>query len=487
MTRARVATSLAALLVAAALARPARAQEPAGGARAAARRFEPREFRPARAEEHTLSGGVRVLYLRDRSLPLVNVYARFRGGFSNFPREHYAAATALPALVRSGGTRSLAPDSLESLLERYAIATSVGTGGGSSFATVNTLTRNLDVGLELLGDMLRSPRFDSARVEVWRGQELESVRRRLDDPGRLAFSEFNRLLFGDHPIGWEMEPADLDPEDLARERLEWLHERIFCPGNLLLGVTGDVSWEEMEPRLERLLAGWEPCAEPLPRPPRPAVRTEPGVFLIRRPLEQSTVVMAHVAEVRQADTPDYFASRIGASIAGSGGLSSRLMARLRTERGYAYSASALWTAPVDYQGLVGAITQTKSERTVAAIRLMMSTLDEMTEAPPTQDEVQRTIDEAVNGFVFNFESPALIVSRQMAYRASRLPDDWLERYLAGIQEVEPEDVRRVFREHVHTERMVILVVGDPDKMDEPLSALGPVTELDLPDPAAAPE
>ena len=483
MTRAVTPALLCAGVIALAAA-PAHAQQPAGGRAAAlALRFAPLAFNPPRAEEHTLSNGVRVLFLEDRALPLVNVYARFRGGSSNFPRAYYAAATALPALVRSGGTRALPPDSLEALLERYAISTSVGTGGGSSFATLNTLTRNLDVGLELLGAMLREPRFDSARVEVWRGQELESVRRRLDDPGRLAFSEFNRLLFGDHPIGWEMEPADLEPADLAHDRLEWLHARVFCPGNLLLGVTGDVSWAEIAPRLERLLAGWRGCAEPLARPPRPDVRTEAGVFVIPRPLDQSTVVMAHVVDVRQRDDPDYFASRIGTSIVGSGGLSSRLMSRLRTERGYAYSASALWTAPVDYQGLVGAVTQTKSDRTVAAIRLMLATLGEMTEAPPADDEVERTVEEIVNGFVFNFESASQIVARQMAYRASRLPEDWLERYLAGIQDVDADDVHRVFREHVHPERMVILVVGDPAKMDEPLAALGPVTVLEIADPA----
>ena len=73
---------------------------------------------------------------------------------------------------------------------------------------------------------------------------------------------------------------------------------------------------------------------------------------------------------------------------------------------------------------------------------------------------------------------------QLLHRASRLPDDWLERYLEGIQEVGPEDVQRVYREHVHPERMVILVVGDPGKMDEPLAALGPVTVLEVEEPAA---
>ena len=32
-----------------------------------------------------------------------------------------------------------------------------------------------------------------------------------DDPQRLAFAEFNRLLYGDHPVGWEMKAEDLGP------------------------------------------------------------------------------------------------------------------------------------------------------------------------------------------------------------------------------------------------------------------------------------
>ena len=81
---------------------------------------------------------------------------------------------------------------------------------------MNTLTHHLDVALDLLGDMLKHPRFDSALVEVWRGRQLEGVRRNNDDPGRLAFTAFNRLMFGDHPIGWEMDATDLEPEDPSR-------------------------------------------------------------------------------------------------------------------------------------------------------------------------------------------------------------------------------------------------------------------------------
>jgi zinc protease len=101
----------------------------------------------------------------------------------------------------------------------------------------------------------------------------------------------------------------------------------------------------------------------------------------------------------------------------------------------------------------------------------------MSREPPTDDEVQRTVEETTNGFVFNFETPAQIVSRATLYRIDDLPVDWLDRYLEGIQGISAADVHEAFRAHVHAERMVILVIGDPESFDEPLDVLGPVTVL----------
>jgi predicted Zn-dependent peptidase len=471
------------LAVAALLGCGARRAEPGaptpGRDAALALDFPALDFQPPQPELHTLPGGIEVLHLEDGTLPLVTVLARFEGGYGRFPRDYYAAGLALPTLLRSGGTRSLTPDSLDVLLERYALQTSFGSGGGSVTSNVNTLSEQLGRALEIWGEMLKEPRFDSARAEVWRGQELESVLRRRDDPGRLAVSQFNNLMYGDHPVGWEMSPDDLEPEDLSPEQLSWLHRRIVCPDNLLLGVTGDVSWDEIEPLLVELLRDWPPCEDALPPIPLPRIRQEGGVFLIPRPIEQSTVVLAHTSDVRQGDTREYFASRIGNAILGAGGFSSRLLTRLRTEEGYAYSASSLWTTPREAQGLVGALTQTRSGTTVAATRLLLEVFEEMRTSPPDPEEVRAAIDEAVNGFVFNFESPTQVVFRQMLYRAEGLPPEWLEAYLAGIQGLEPSDILDVFRRELRPDDMTILVVGNPAAFDEPLEVLGPVTVIDI--------
>jgi len=450
-----------------------------GRAAAESLRFDDIRFDPPEAEMHEV-GGVPVLFIEDHSVPLVSVFASFKGGYARFPRSHYAAATALPSLLRYGGTLTLPPDSVDEILEHYAIQTSFGTGGEAVVASLNTLTEHLPLALRLWAELLREPGFDEDQVAVWRGRAVEQIRRRPDNPQTLAFSEFNRLLYGDHPIGWEMDLGDLGPESLTGDRLREIHGRIVCPGQMVIGASGDVSWPELEAQLEVILSDWPRCGDELPRSPLPDIRREAGVFLIPRDLEQSVIVMAHPTAVRLSENAEYYAAQIGNSILGSGGFSSRLLARVRTEEGYAYSASSLWTMPRRYDGLLGAITRTRPENTVPAIRAILETMEDMAAAPPTSDEVRTGVDRIVNGFVFNFETPAQIVSRRMFYLAQDLPSDWLERYLGGVQGVTPASIHRVFEENLRPEAMTILVVGDPERIGrEGLESLGPITVLDL--------
>lgn len=465
------------LLAIALAALPAAAQVTDTRTAAGRLRFPELRFEPPEPEIHKVEG-VRVLFLEDRTVPLVNVMARFEGGYGLFPRDMYAAGTALPALLRYGGTVALSPDSLDERLEYYALQSTFGGGGESVFASMNTLSEHLPETLNLWTSMLRTPRFDTAELEIWRGRELDAVRRQPDDPQRLAFSEFNRLLYGDHPVGWEMRAEDLSPAVLNIDNLRRLQARILCRDNLLLGVTGDVSWGDMEALLTPVLKGWPKCARPLPEAPPPHIRDQGGVFVIARPLEQSVLVMAQPTSVTLGDG-DYFAAQIGNTILGAGGFSSRLVARVRTEEGYAYSAASLWTTPRRYEGLLGVVTRTRPENAAPTLRLILDVLNGMRDAAPQRDEVDTAVDQIANGFVFNFETTAQIIARRMSFLAQDLPDDWLEDYLRGVQGVTPESVLAVFRKHLHPERMTILVVGDPARMDmQALAALGPVTMLE---------
>lgn len=466
------------LLVGGAAITPLHAQAPHGRSVIESLRYDSLDFPQPEVDRYEIAG-VPIVVLEDRSLPMLSVYAYVRGGYGLFGRGQYAAASALPALLRYGGTEERSAREIDEFLEYHALQTSFGSAGGSVTSSMNTLTRHLRPALEVWSEMLARPAFEAAEVEAWRARQLESVLRRVDDPGRLAFSEMNRLLYGDHPIGWEMTAEDLEPSLLSTEALHDVHARIVCRENLTLGASGDARWEEVEPLFRDFVESVPPCAEPLPDAPVPDIRRAPGVFLIDRPLAQSVIVMAHPTSVNLADDPRYYAAMIGNSVLGGGGFSSRILGRVRTEEGFAYSATSLWTTPREHEGILAATTRTRPENTRPAIEVILETMEDLRSDAPRREEVQTTVDRVVNGFVFSFDSPGQVVSRQMYYQAQRLPADWLQRYLEGVKAVRPDDVLDVFAQELRPEDMTILVVGDAATIEADLAELGPVTRIDV--------
>lgn len=439
--------------------------------------FRPLEFNQRRVDRFRLSNGVTVFYMEDRSLPLINLYALFRGGSSHFGRADLAAATAIgSSLLLTAGTATLPPDSVDRLIEYYALGISFSTGAGATLTGIETLTRHLDLALGLWVETMRRPRLDRERVEAWRLRQLEAVRRADDSPGSLAITEFNRLVFGDHPIGWQMEPDDLRPESLADERLRRIHRAIFCTDNMTLGIVGDISRDTAIAKLEAAFGDWPECVEDLIAPPLPELRRTGGVYVIQKPLTQSSIVMGQPGGVLQRDHPEYFAAQVANFILGGSGLTSRVATRVRSEEGLAYSAGTVWGAGPRHERIFGAFAQTRGETTIAAAEMIREILQEARREPPTEEEVRLAIDHTANGFIFAFENAAQIVTRQMSYHRSGLPEDWLERYLKGIQSVTRKEVQDVVRRYIRPENWTYVIIGDTTLFNAPTSTLGKIIE-----------
>jgi zinc protease len=434
--------------------------------------FPPLDYAPPEADTHHLLG-VPVFHLEDRTFPLVDLFIQIRGGVNHVVREDALAMTALSSLLRTGGSGTLPADSIELRFDLMAAQLSMGSGGGGSFAGLNLLSQTLAEGLELLGTVLLEPRFDADAIALWQSQERDRLRRRIEDPGSLAFSEFNRLVFGDHPVGWVFTLDDLDGDALGPDRLRRLHARTHCRENLMVGVAGDVGWSDLAPQLEAFLSRWPSCAEVIPPSPLPTLRSGPGVWILPLPVEQTTLILAGLSPLRQEDSPQFFASRMAQLILGGGGFTSRLFQRIRTEQGLAYGASAVWTTPQRHDGLVGAVTATRPDRVAQTSALLLEILEDMATASPSAEELTLAMDQLLHGAVFAATTPGQVVSRMMGNRAQELPDNWPQRFLEGIQAVTADEVRDVVARNVPLDQMILLIVGDPGPDLDALPTLGP--------------
>ena len=85
----------------------------------------------------------------------------------------------------------------------------------------------------------------------------------------------------------------------------------------------------------------------------------------------------------------------------------------------------------------------------------------------------------INSFIFGFTKPDVIVNQQARLEFFGYPEGYLENYRDNIARVTREDLLRVARKYLHPDRMVLMVVGDDRKFDQPLTTLGPVREIKL--------
>jgi len=145
----------------------------------------------------------------------------------------------------------------------------------------------------------------------------------------------------------------------------------------------------------------------------------------------------------------------------------------------AYSVFGAYSANYEYPGEFYVGCQTKSESTVHAIQAIIGEIEKIRESEVTDEELTLAKQSFLNSFVFNFDTKGEIVNRLMVYEYFGYPPNFLMEIKANVEKVTRADVLRVAKKHLHPDKLQILAVGRPDDFDEPLSVLGPVSEIDI--------
>jgi zinc protease len=441
-------------------------------------------FHPQLPKRIELPNGMIIFLQEDHELPLIDGSITIRGGSRVEPAAKVGLVGVFGQVWRTGGTRTRTGDQLDDYLE--ARAAKVETGGGLDSTTVgwSSLKNDFNDVFDVVLELLREPEFRSEKVLLAKQQIATGISRRNDDPAGVARREAVKLAYGaDSPFARVVEYATLDAVT-RQDLLDW-HQRFVQPNNMILGVTGDFDPAAMEANLREAFS-------PLPKglaaeknPPTAIHAAKPGIYFVNKEdVNQSNIRMVDLG-IRK-DNPDFYAVEVMNEIMG-GGFSSRLIQSIRTKLGLAYSVGGGIGSSYDHPGLAALGMGTKSETTVKSIAALDTELNKMQSDPVTLAELKRAKDAILNSFVFEFDSKDKVLDERMTYEFYGYPADFLERYRAGVEKVTTADVERVAKKYLHKDQMKVLVVGNQAEFDKPLSALGPVTPIDITIPGAPSE
>lgn len=443
-------------------------------------------FHPQQPKRIELPNGMVVFLQEDHELPMIDGVARIRGGSRSEPANKTGMLDLYGEVWRTGGTKAQTGDQLDDFLEVRAAKVETDDNADSTTISWSCLKADFDDVFQVFSDLLRNPEFRADKLELAQNEMADSISRRNDDVSQIASRESLKLAYGkDNPYTRQAEYATVATVS-RQDLLDWHHNHV-APNNIILGVVGDFDAAAMEAKLRQTFGSWAKGPS-VKAPEIQFTPAKPGYYLIpRSDVNQSNIRMVELGIRR--DNPDYFAAQVF-NEAFAGGFASRLVQSIRTAKGLAYGVGGGVGSAFDHQGVVRIAMGTKSGSTVEAIQALYEEIDRLKTDPISDAEIARAKDSLLNSFVFNFDSPDKVLREKMAYESYGYPLDFLERFRSAIEKVQKADVERVVTKYLHKDQLAVLVVGNTEEFDKPLSSLGPVTNVDIsipPPPGGKPE
>jgi zinc protease len=489
----RAAGRLAALLgLAAALGAPARAQvadwptqRPPAALAAHDVHFPPYEMR-------TLDNGLRIVIVPHHEEPAVSLRLLVGAGGAQDPPGKPGVANLMAAVMDQGTTTRSAEDIQRTIDD---IGGALGVGAGTDLSFVNAVVMKPDFGLalDLVSDIARHAAFAAQEIERQRSQRLSGLRVSRDDPGYIADTVFDRLVYGFHPYGRPSSGTAESIPTITRDDLVSFHDRYFAPNNAILAIVGDVTTEEALAGAVRVFGTWprRDVARPeMGDPPPPARR----VVVVDRPGAVQTEIRVGLIGVPRK-SPDYMALNLAIKVLGGEG-ANRLQRVLRSERGLTYGASADFDT-LQQSGDIEAQTNTRSSATGEALRVIVDEFSRLRRERVNRAELEGAQDYLAGSFPLSIETPSQIALQILNHVFYGIDLKNLDDFPERVNAVTPGDIQRVAEKYIQPDRLSIVLVGDADTFVSQLRGAGFATyervgldqldldQADLKRPAAA--
>jgi zinc protease len=364
------------------------------------------------------------------------------------------------------GTSTRTGPEIAQLIEDTGGSLDMNAAGGS----VQVLSGDTDLGLDLLFDCLMNPAFGEDEVESKRDQLLSSLTEEEKQPDSRALRAFRSAVYGNHPYGRPAAKSEV-VKKLTSKDLKAFHRRVFGPNNTVVAVVGDFDTNRVVEKIKKLTADWKPVQLPkleLPAPPVPDKFCQS--IITDRSAAQLTVYLGHLGIKR--DSPDYYKLLVMDYVLGTGaGFTDRLSANLRDRQGLAYSVSARITGsagdePGTFTAYIGTFPDKFAEVKAGFLKEIKRIRDEV----PPKEEVEDVKKYLTGTLAFSLTTCGQAADLLLAVDRFKLGADYLNDYRKAVEAVTPEDVRAVAKKYLDPDKLVLVAAGPVDAEGKPLAS-----------------
>lgn len=374
-------------------------------------------------------------------------------------------AVELMGMLMTRGTDKLNYTELQDELTRLRTELSINSTIGLLQVTIKTKREFLPEAVDLLADVLRSPRLDANELEVIRRQVVTGLESSTTEPQALAPRSVRKSL-SPYPKDHVLHVKSIEEEiemykSVTVDEIRALHGDFLSGQHGELTAVGDFDADELKSMLTEKLAGWKSAQKftRVGRDPHPDVPG--GTDLINTPDKANAFFYSSQQYAMDDSDPEYASLVLGNYILGGGSLSSRLGNRVRQQEGLSYGIRSGVTSRakdgrVDFT-LYAITNPGNKDKLVKVIReeldrirdegITQQELDEAKTAYLQAARVRRTKDRALASELLS----TIFTERTMQHHADHIDD---------IQAATVESVGKAINKYIVPDKLVVAIAGD---------------------------
>lgn len=426
-----------------------------------------RSYKLRSYEQTTLENGLQVIMVQDSSLPYFSMQLLIKAGSTNDP-------------ITKNGLANLVARTINKSTKKYnavQIADQIGLMGSELGASASddytmmsssALSENTDKLLEIFSEVLLQPTFETQELDRQKSQVTSEIAKMVDNPSGFASVVYSSFIYGAHPYGRSVLGTARDVKGIRREDVVSFYEKYYRPNNAILAVTGDFDSTILN-KIKLAMKDWQrKPVENVRYPMFPKVKGITIKLVDKMDLAQSQIRIGHKSIKR--DNPDFLKLRLANIILG-GGFSSRLMTRIRKDRGLTYNISSSFGAEKDF-GTFTVATFTRHEKVGETLGETLEVLRKIKSEGVTQAELDMAKAYAKGTFPRAIETAESLSSNLLLLRHYGIGDEYLVNYYKNIDSISLNDVNNAIRNYLDPENLKVLIYAPQKSTIEQLRPIG---------------
>ena len=420
-------------------------------------------------ENFTLSNGVRVLAMRDATLPLVSVRITSMGGMLYEPQGQEGVAN-LMTRVWAKATETMDSDAFTRAVEGMGATIDSSSGRNSMTIYGSFMSANWLEGLDFLADAMIKPAFAPDNIEEARQEILAWIKVAEEHLTDRVVKNLRNILFRGHPYQGDTLGKTETVSAITRDDLVAYYNSKIRPDNVVVAIAGDIEPKAAVEALERRLGSWT-GAPGAPIPPLPEV---PGPLKEPTEIDEAadSAAQVHLAVAFLAPGlghPDQAPLEVlSGHLNGLGGV---MFNELRNKRSLAYSVGAGYNPGLK----VGAFTfyiASDNQKTRDALTGMLGIIEDIRTKPIDEAAVAGAIRYVSGNRKIQLQSLESRSDEALFSELYNLGPDFDKRYLEALAAVTAEDVLRVAAKYFDPQTIAVSVVGPQTAVDAVKAVIG---------------